>query len=165
MDTAIERDFAGGRFTFYLSLPAILAVERGPVTPNLRVREYPVSIFQVYDELGAGIGLDGVGNPVLLPGARVFAGDIHNILERALTGGNSGDRDGDQFEVDGKLALRLINENLASNFEAYALLVWDILHATIKGVSLKKKEAPLARPKPRRRSTAGKSSPTAASSD
>jgi len=163
MDTAIERDFAGGRFTFYLPLPAILAVERGPVTPNLRVREYPVSLFQIYDDLGAGIGLDTEGNPVLLPGARVFAGDIHNILERALVGGNAGERDGDQFEVDGKLALRLINETLPANIEAYALLVWDILHATIKGVSLKKKEQPV-KPKPRRRSTAGKSSPTAASS-
>lgn len=155
MDTAIERDFAGGRFTFYLPLPAVLAVERGPVTPALRSREYPVSMFQLYDELSAGIAIDADGTLVRVPGASIFAGDLHNIIERALIGGNSGEKDGDKFEVDTKLASRLVNENLLRNFEGCALLAWDILHATIKGVSLKKKADPV-KPKRRSRSAAAK---------
>jgi len=155
MDTAIEREFAGGRFTFYLPLPAVLAVEKGPVTPALRSREYPVSMFQLYDELSAGIAIDPDGSLVRVPGGSIFAGDLHNIIERALIGGNAGEKDGDKFEVDTKLATRLVNENLLRNFEGCALLAWDILHATIKGVSLKKKADPV-KPKRQRRSAAGK---------
>lgn len=140
MDTAIERDFAGGRFTFYLPLSAVLAVEKGPLSPHLRVREYPVSMFQIYDELSAGIGVDGDGNLVRLPGSRIFAGDLHNILEQALKAGNSGERDGESFDVDGKLANRLVNELIQTSFEACALLAWDVLNATIKGIDLKKKD-------------------------
>lgn len=157
MDTAIEREFAGGRFTFYLPLPAVLAVERGPVTPSLRSREYPVSLFQLYDDLSAGIVMDADGGLVRVPGSSVFLGDLHNIIERALIGGNAGDKDGETFEVDAKLAARLVNENLLRNFEGCALLAWDILHATIKGVSLKKKATPVeAKPKRRPRSAAAK---------
>ena len=161
MDTAIERDFAGGRFTFSLPLSGILAVEKGPVTPALRVREYPVSLFQIYDELSAGIALDPDGNAVRLPGGRVYIGDVHNVLEQALRHGKRGERDGEAIEVDPSTANRLVNDTLAHNFEACALLVWDILHATIKGVALKKKVASPPKRKPTRRSPAAKSSPTA----
>lgn len=155
MDTAIEREFAGGRFTFYLPLPAVLAVEKGPVTPSLRVREYPVSVFQVYDELSVGIGLDVDGKLVRLPGASIFIGDLHNIIERALVGGNAGEKDGETFDVDAKLAARLVNENLMRNVEGCSLLAWDILHSLIKGVDLKKKDEPV-KPKRQRRSAAAK---------
>lgn len=155
MDTAIEREFAGGRFTFYLPLPAVLAVEKGPVTPSLRVREYPVSVFQIYDELSVGIGLDVDGKLVRLPGASIFIGDLHNIIERALVGGNAGEKDGEMFEVDAKLAARVVNENLMRNVEGCSLLAWDILHSLIKGVDLKKKDEPV-KPKRQRRSAAAK---------
>lgn len=156
MDTAIEREFAGGKFLFALPVAGILAIEKGPLTPALRSREYPVSLFQLYDEISAGIGLDAEGSPVRLPGAHVFYGDLHNILEQALKGGNSGDRDGEQFEVGAQLATRIVNEHLPTNIEGCTLLVWDILHATIKGVSLKKKAAQ-PKPKRTRRSAADKS--------
>jgi hypothetical protein len=153
----IEREFAGGKFCFALPVPGILAIEKGPLTPALRSREYPISLFQLYDEISAGIGLDASGAPVRLPGAHVFYGDLHNILEQALKGGNSGDRDGEQFEVGAQLAARLVNEHLPTNIEGCTLLVWDILHATIKGVSLKKSPEPAAKPKRTRRSAAAKS--------
>jgi len=140
IETAIERDFAGGRFWFALPVPAILAIERGPLTPSLRVREYPVSIFQLYDELSEGIGIDrDTGSPTLLPGARIFYGDLHNVLERALIGAGSGEKDGEDIKVEDKLASRMVADYLPRQIEACALLVWDILHATIKGVDLKKK--------------------------
>lgn len=145
MDTAIQRDFAGGRFTFYLPLTAILAVEKGPVTPSLRVREYPVSVFQIYDELSAGIGVDPDGKITRYPGSSIFAGDIHTILEQALRAGGSGERDGEDIAVDPTTANRLVNDTLGHNLEACALLAWDILHSTIKGVDVtppKKKAAP-----------------------
>lgn len=105
MDTAIQRDFAGGRFTFFLTVPSILAIERGPVNPAHRVREYPVSLFEIYDELSAGVGINQVTQkPTLLPGLRVFYGDLHHILERALVDGASGDKDGETFKVDSQLA-------------------------------------------------------------
>lgn len=151
MDSAIERDFAGGRFTFFLNVPGILAIERGPVTPAFRTREYPVSIFELYDEISLGIMLDSEGNPRRAPGARLFYGDLHNILEQALKGGNSGHRDGETFDVGPQLAARLVNETLPSSYEACMLLAWDILRAAITGVSLKKKAEP-ARPKSTRRS-------------
>jgi len=156
MDTAIQREFAGGRFTFYLPLSAILAIEKGPITPTLRSREYPVSVFQIYDELSAGMGVDQSGDLIRLPGARIFAGDLHNILEQALKAGKSGERDGDSFEVDGSLANRLVNEQIEAHFEACAVLAWDVLHATIKGIDLKKK-AEQVKPKRQRRSAAAKS--------
>lgn len=156
MSTAIQREFAGGTFTFCLPLSGILAVESGPVTPTLRKRSYPVSIFEIYDELSAGMGLDAEGNITRYPGANIFAGDIHNILEQALKAGKSGERDGLPVTVDSTVANRLVNDTLEDHFEACALLAWDILHSTIKGVSLKKKEAP-AKPKRQRRSTAAKS--------
>ncbi len=156
MDTAIERDFAGGRFTFYLPLSAVLAVEKGPLSPHLRVREYPVSMFQIYDELSAGIGVDGDGNLVRLPGSRIFAGDLHNILEQALKAGKSGERDGESFEVDGKLANRLVNEQIQASFESCAILAWDVLNATVKGIDLKKKDTAPKEPAGRSPSDAAK---------
>jgi len=155
-DTAIERDFAGGRFTFYLNLPAVLAVEKGPVTPALRLREYPVSLFQIYDELAAGIRLGENGQLIRAPGGFIFAGDIHNILERALIGGKSGTKDGISFEVDGRTAAQLVNDFLMREYEACALLAWDILHSTIKGIDLKKKAVAAAKPRKRPRSAAAK---------
>lgn len=160
MDTAIERDFAGGRFTFYLPLSAVLAVEKGPLSPHLRVREYPVSMFQIYDELSAGIAMDADGNLVRLPGARIFAGDLHNILEQALKAGKSGERDGETFEVDGRLANRLVNEQIQASFESCAILAWDVLNATIKGIDLKKKDPAPNEPVARSPSGEGRSSPT-----
>ncbi|GEM_PF-1947655 len=156
MSTAIQRQFAGGTFTFCLPLPGILAVESGPVTPALRKRTYPVSIFEIYDELSAGMGLDAEGNITRYPGAKIFAGDIHNILEQALKAGKSGERDGEAIVVDSVLANRLVNDTLEDHFEACAILAWDILHSTIKGVALKKKDEP-PKPKRPRRSTAAKS--------
>ena len=140
IETAIERDFAGGRFYFALPALAVIAVEKGPLSPGLRSRDYPVSIFRLYDELSAGVGVDNsTGEPVLLPGANVFYGDLHNILERALIAGGGGERDGAEVEVKDKLASRMVNDYLPRHIETCALLVWDILHATIKGSDLKKK--------------------------
>lgn len=140
-EMAIERDFAGGRFYFELPGLSVIAVEKGPVTPGLRSREYPVSIFRIYDELSAGVGIDrNTSEAVLLPGANIFYGDLHNILERSLIGGGIGERDGETFEVKDKLATRLVNDYLPRHIETCALLVWDILHATIKGIDLKKKQ-------------------------
>jgi hypothetical protein len=143
IETAIERDFAGGRFWFALPVPAILAIERGPLTPSLRVREYPVSIFQLYDDLSEGIGIDrDTGSPTLLPGARIFYGDLHNVLERALISAGSGEKDGEEIKVEDKLASRMVADYLPRHIEACAILVWDVMHATIKGVDLKKKADP-----------------------
>ncbi|WP_375187753.1 hypothetical protein [Sphingobium yanoikuyae] len=143
IETAIERDFAGGRFYFALNALAVIAVEKGPISPALRSREYPVSIFKLYNELSAGVGIDKqTEQAVMLPGANVFYGDLHHILERALICAGSGEKDGEEFKVEDRMASRLVNDYLPRHIEACALLVWDILHSTIKGIDLKKK--PLA---------------------
>lgn len=141
MDGAIELDFAGGRFLFCLPVHAWIAVERGPTNPARRTREYPVSVFTIYDELSAGIGADPTtGEVSVLPGATVFWGDIQNILEQALAAGNAGEKDGDRFEVGVQLAARLVGEAMQPGKIASCVgTAWAVLHAAIKGIDLKKK--------------------------
>lgn len=141
MDGAIELEFAGGKFLFNLPAKAWLAVERGPVNPERRAREYPVSVFQIYDELSAGIAMNSeTGQVFLVQGAVVFWGDIQSILENGLIAGNSGEKDGDRFEVGAQLASRLVSEAMSPGKMAEcAATAWSVLHAAIKGVDLKKK--------------------------
>jgi len=137
-DTAVDLDFAGGKFRFWLPGPQIFAVERGPVAR--RHEGYPRSIFAMYDQLSEGLGL-AEGRAVYVGGATALEGDIRNIILQGLIGGNSGMVDGEQIEVGPQLAAEMVQDNLypARPLIECMHLAWAILNAAINGIDLKKK--------------------------
>jgi hypothetical protein len=159
-DTAIELDFADGRYRFWLPMPQIVQLERGPVNKP-HAEAYPKSVFLMFDQMGAGLGFVGDA-PVYVGGGSALATDIAETIRLALIGGNSGTVSGEHFEVTPTMAAQLVRDN---TYPARPLiegmrLAWEILHAAIAGVDVKKKvESP--RPASLKRSAKGRSSPTA----
>lgn len=150
-DTAVELDFAGGKYRFWLPLPQVIAVERGPAAH--KHEGYPRSIFAMYDAISGGLGISEDG-PVYMGGATALVGDIRNIIMQGLIGGNSGLVDGEKVDVGPQVAAQLVNDNV---FPARPLiegmhLAWAILSAAINGIALKKKAVTPAARKPRKRS-------------
>lgn len=162
METRLEAAFAGGRFTFWLPMPRVVEIERGP-QGHRHDKRYPVSIFQLYDELGAGLGLNG-DTPVYLGGGRSIVSDARNVVLQGLIGGGKGMIDGAEVEVGAMRASEMIDAYAYPHRPAVEIvhLAWSILHAAINGVVLKKKE-PETDPANPKRSAKGKSSRTAVS--
>lgn len=130
-DTRVELDFANGRYSFWLPLPRVLELER--VCGNK-------SIFQMYDEMGAGLGVQGVA-PVYMGGGSAKVTDIRETIRLGLLGGNAGLVDGSEIEVGPITARNLVDEYTFPNRPMIEGLhiAWSILHAAISGISLKKK--------------------------
>lgn len=162
METRVEAAFAGGQYSFWLPMARIVEIERGPQGFR-HDKRYPISIFQLYDEIGGGLAVHE-DQPIYVGGGRAILGDARNIILQGLMGGGRAMVDGKEVEVGPMRASELI--------EAYAFparpavetmfLAWTILNAAINGVQVKKKEAGVTAPK-RPRSRKVKSSPTAAS--
>ena len=136
MDTAAELDFGDGRYRFWLALPHIIELER---------KTGGKSVFAIYDQLGAGLGLDGE-TPIYLGGGAAMTTDIRETIRLGLIGGNSGMVDGEQIEVGPQRARELVD---TYTFPARPIIegqhvAWSILHAAITGISLKKKAEPNA---------------------
>ena len=150
-DTAVELDFAGGRFRFWLPLPQIFAIERGPLAH--KHDGYPRSIFAMYDAISGGLGVSEDG-PVYMGGATALVGDIRNIILQGLIGGGGGSIDGDSIAVTPQIASELVSQYVypADGLSQAMHLSWLILNAAINGISLKKKPATPAARKPRKRS-------------
>jgi len=139
-DTAISLDFAGGKYRFWLPMPQVVAIERGPVAH--KHEGYPRSIFAMYDQIAAGLGMADSG-AVYVGGATALVGDIRNIILQGLIGGNNGLVDGEEMPVGPQTAGELVAEYV---FPARPLteamhVAWSILHAAIHGIDLKKKAA------------------------
>lgn len=131
MDTAVELDFADGRYRFWLALPHIIELERK--TGNK-------SVFAIYDQLGAGLGLEGE-NAVYLGGGAAMITDIRETIRLGLIGGNHAVVDGEQVEVGPIRARELVDLYTFPNRPIIegAHIAWSILHAAITGIDLKKK--------------------------
>ena len=132
MDTAVELDFADGTYRFWLALPHVVELER---------KAGGKSVFAIYDQLGAGLGLDG-GAPVYLGGGAAMITDIRETIRLGLIGGGSAMVAGEEIEVGPIRARELVDEYTYPNRPMIEgmHIAWAILHAAITGISLKKKE-------------------------
>ncbi|WP_148276564.1 hypothetical protein [Sphingobium sp. SYK-6] len=141
-------------------MPRIVEIERGPQGFR-HDKRYPVSIFQLYDEIGGGLGVHE-DKPVYLGGGTAIIADARNVILQGLIGGGKALVDGQEIEVGPMRAAELVESYLFPNAPAVeaAFLAWTILNAAINGVQLKKKEAAEDTVKSPR-SRKGKSSPTA----
>lgn len=138
-DTATTLPFAGGEFRFWLPMPQIVAIERGPLAN--RHEGYPRSVFAMYDAISAGLGISDDGGAVYVGGAEALVGDVRNIILQGLIGGASGTIDGDEIKVTPAVAADLVKQYTypyASLTEAMHL-AYLILNPAIRGVQLKKK--------------------------
>jgi len=147
-ETATELSFGDGEYTFWLGLPQIVELER---------KTGGKSVFTIYDQLGAGLALDG-DTPVYVGGGAAMVTDIRETIRLGLIGGNSGIVDGALVDVGAIRARELVD---AYVFPAISLtsgihVAWAILHAAITGVSLKKKADPINAPKSPNRSAKAK---------
>lgn len=143
MDTAIEKPFADGVYRFWLPLLQITEIER---TRGQRDRDdvlIPKSIFIIYDELSSGLAFDGE-KPIYIGGGRAIVKDAQAVIRGALLGGNQGLVNGEQIEVGSQRANELIEVYTYPNRPLIesVVLAWEILHAAITGISVKKKDAP-----------------------
>lgn len=139
-DTAVDIEFAGGKYRFWLPMPQVTAIERGPAAH--KHEGYPRSILSMYDEIGAGLGLAG-DVPIYMGGGNALVGDVRNIILQGLIGGASGVIDGEEQPVGPNVAARLVEDFV---FPARPLvegmnIAWTILHAAITGIALDQKKS------------------------
>lgn len=131
VDTAVDLKFADGEYHFALLLPQIFELERncgGPDSDGVRKGK---SVFQIYDELSAGLGLSVDDVPVFMGGGRANAKDIREAIRLGLIGGGLTPIDAKQLVDDYCFPVRPIAEGLG--------VAWAILRAAIEGVEVKKK--------------------------
>lgn len=129
-DTAVDLDFGDGRYRFWLGLPQVVELER---------KCGGKSVFIMYDEMGAGLGMAGDA-PIYMGGGTAMVTDIRETIRLGLIGGGSGTVTGEEVEVGPRRAIELVD---AYAFPTRPLteslhVAWSILHAAIAGISLKK---------------------------
>lgn len=131
MDTAVELAFADGTYRFWLALPHVVELER---------KAGNKSVFAIYDQVGAGLGLNDDA-PVYLGGGQAMVTDIRETIRLGLIGGNSGMVDGSEGEVGPQRARDLVDSYTYPNRPLIEgmHIAWAILHAAITGITLKKK--------------------------
>ena len=142
MDTAIEIEFADGKYRFWLGLPQALELERKCGSKDSDGVLRAKSIFQIYDEFSAGLGLSDTGGAVFLGGGRANAADILETIRLSLIGGGRGIVMGAEIECGPLTAQQLVKDYcFPSRPLAESLSVaWAVLNAAIEGVHLKKNE-------------------------
>ena len=142
MDTAIELDFADGKYRFWFPWPQTFELERicGGKDSDGVLR--PKSIFQIYDEFWHGMGLGDDGKAVFMGGGRANAADILAVIRLGLIGGNRGFVMGEEKEVGPLTAQQLVKDYCfpARPLAESLAVAWAILNAAIEGIHLKKNE-------------------------
>lgn len=140
MDTAVELNFADGRYRFWLPLPQVMELER----------KTDASILVIEERLRGAIGIEGSddeGKPkfVFAGGGSAMLTDVRETIRLGLIGGNSGVVDEAEIEVGPGIARELTDNYCypARPLSEGVVLAWRILHAAIHGVELtSKKKAP-----------------------
>lgn len=164
MDTKTTIRFGDGEYVAWLPLPQAIELERKCGVTDRDGRLHAKSLFQLYEELSAGLGIDEDGNAVYLGGSTIPASHMNEIIRCGLIGGNSGPDDGaGNVNVGPIRALDLVANYgyPARPLAEVASTAWKILHAAVIGIQVKKKDEPSAAPAKRPRSKKAKSSPTA----
>lgn len=158
-DTATEITFGDGTYRAWLPLPQAIELERKCGLTDREGRTWPKSLFTLYEELGAGLGRSDDGEIIFIGGGAALARDANETIRLGLIGGNNGPDEGQGPEVGPIRAARLVE---LYGFPARPLsevtaTAWKILHATIVGIDLKKKDESGAQVKNRKRSAKAKS--------
>jgi hypothetical protein len=122
-ETSITLPFADGDYQFFLPLPRVVAAER----------EADCSIFELFSEIGAGVGAVGDELILISPSAAALK-QCHAVIRNALIGGGQGEEE----------ARKLLETYCYPARPAIADLglTYKILGAAIYGVRLKKKDVP-----------------------
>ena len=140
MDTAIELDFADGKYRFWLGLPQALELERKCGGKDSDGVLRPKSIFKIYDELSQGLGLIDE-KAIFVGGGAANAADVLEIVRLGLIGGARGQVSGEEKEIGPLTAAQLVKDYCfpARPLSESLSVAWAVLNAAIEGVSLKKK--------------------------
>jgi hypothetical protein len=133
MDTGVDLKFADGEYHFALLLPQIFELERNCGGLDADGARRSKSIFEIYEELSAGLGLSADGDAVFIGGGKAHAKDIREAIRLGLIGGGQTPIDAKQLVDDYCFPVRPIAECLG--------VAWAILRAVIEGVEVKKKVA------------------------
>lgn len=133
MDTAVDLKFADGEYHFALLLPQIFELERNCGGTDAEGFRRGKSIFQIYEEISAGLGLGIDDAPVFIGGGKANAKDIRETIRLGLIGGGLSPIDAKQLVDDYCFPVRPMTESLG--------VAWAILRAAIEGVEVKKKVA------------------------
>ena len=133
MDTGVDLKFADSEYHFALLWPQIFELERNCGGRDAQGVLHGKSIFQIYEELGAGLGLTADGDTVFMGGGKAHAKDIRECIRLGLIGGGLTPIDAKQLVDDYCFPVRPLAEGLG--------VAWAILRAVIEGVQLKKKAA------------------------
>ena len=133
MDTAVDLKFADSEYHFALLLPQIFELERTCGSADAEGFRRGKSIFQIYEEISAGLGLGIDDAPVFIGGGKANAKDIRETIRLGLIGGGLSPIDAKQLVDDYCFPVRPIAECLS--------VAWAILRAAIEGVEVKKKVA------------------------
>lgn len=131
MDTAVDLKFADGEYHFALLLPQIFELERNCGGTDAEGFRRGKSIFQIYEEISAGLGLGIDDAPVFIGGGKANAKDIRETIRLGLIGGGLSPIDAKQLVDDYCFPVRPMTESLG--------VAWAILRAAIEGVEVKKK--------------------------
>ena len=132
MDTAVELDFADGRYRFWLPMPQVIELERKCGQRDTDGVLRPKSIVTIFDGLNDSLGMQDEAL-VWIGGGSIHPFDVNEVLRLGLIGGGT---------VDGPIAARELVENYgypARPLVEVAGLAWAVLSAAVLGISLKKK--------------------------
>lgn len=141
MDTAVELSFGDGKYRFWLPLPQALELERKCGAPAGDKPAVGKSLFTIFDQIAAGLGLMPDESAVYMGGGAAMITDVREVIRLGLIGGNHGVVDGVEVEVGPIRARELVE---AYVYPARPLIegqnaAWAILRAAISGIQVKKK--------------------------
>lgn len=126
-------EFGGGRYRFYLPLKAEVEVER--LCGNT-----PLSVL--YEDMESSTGINQeTGALVYIPGGRARRHHAQHIIRMAAQYGGEAEINGEVVKVSAIDAARLVEQYVEGRpFEEVVPTAWAILHGTLTGISLKKKD-------------------------
>lgn len=125
-------EFGGGRYRFYLPLKAEIELER--LCGN-------TPLATIYDDLSSSTGVEkGTDAIVYVPGGRGRRHHARHVIQLAAQYGGEAEIDGSVVKVSAIDAVRLVEQYVEGRpFEEVIPTAWAILHATLMGITLKKK--------------------------
>ena len=141
MDTAIELDFADGKYRFALKLPGVSAIQRDCGGRNAEGLFVEKPIFLIYEETRSSFYPDDSGRSVYIGGSTANIKDLHAIIKHALIGGGGGVVGGEVVPMNGAKAQLLVedycfpNRPIAQDLDLAA----KVMEVSVNGISLKKK--------------------------
>lgn len=142
MQTRIEPiRFGDGTYTLFLNIKQLVELERSCGTTDRDGRLHPKSMYQIYEEVGAGLGMND-DTPIYLGGGAAHPNDIREVIRLGLIGGNNGLLgSGEEIKVGPAKAQQLCDEYLYPHRPLIEgqYIAWAVLNAAIVGVEVKKK--------------------------